>query len=84
MSYITETIRFEPITWQVRKTVKCAAGCGKSVKRQRTFQQTLNPYNRNAEGQPKTRQEIGVALRAEGDEWQQKPETCTACQEATS
>jgi hypothetical protein len=75
---ITETVRFERIPMTVSKSVKCT-GCGRRLRRQRTFGQTLNPWNRNAQGQPKTRQEILTALREQAGKWKQQPETCTAC-----
>jgi hypothetical protein len=79
---ITETIRFERVPLTVSKTVRCT-GCGKRLRRQRTFEMTLNPWNRNARGQPRTRQEILAALDAKAAEWQQQqPEVCGTCQEA--
>ena len=78
MGWVTATVRFERIPLTFRKTVKCA-DCGKRLKRQRTFEQTLNPWNRNAEGQPKSRQEILASLREQGAEWKQQPETCSTC-----
>lgn len=44
-------------------------GCGKTVWRQRRFSQTLNPFNRNADGTVKTERDIMVELRAEAAEW---------------
>lgn len=78
----TYTQRFEPVTWQASKSLPCPGGCGKKVRRQRTFSQTLNPWNKNADGQPKTDLEITSELRAQAEEWQQKPEPCTSCSEA--
>jgi hypothetical protein len=78
---ITETIRFERVPLTASKTVKCA-GCGRRLRRQRTFEQTLNPWNKNAQGLPRTRQEILAALREQAAEWKLRPETCGACPEA--
>jgi hypothetical protein len=75
-----ETIRFTPIGLTVRKTVKCPS-CGKKVRRQRRFEQTLNPYNR-VNGIPKNAKQILAEERAKAAEWQKQPETCTACLEA--
>ena len=80
---ITETVRFERVPVTAVKTVRCT-GCGKRLRRQRTFEMTLNPWNRNAQGQPRTRQEILDALQAQADEWQGRPETCARCAEATA
>jgi len=83
MSY-SYTVRFEPVTQRARKSVKCT-GCGKRLQRRRTFEQTLSPYNKDRQtGQLKTREQIRVELLAEAREWEQKPETCTACAQAVS
>lgn len=42
---------------------------GVRKKRQKTFYQTINPFNVNAEGLVKTRQEIMKELIAEGEAW---------------
>jgi hypothetical protein len=77
---ITETIRFERVPMTVSKTVKCAS-CGKRLRRQRTFEQTINPWNRNAQGLPRTYEEILAALREKAAGWKLAPETCWACPE---
>lgn len=73
------TYRFQEITHQVTKSVPCTV-CGKRVRRQRTFFQTINPFNKNAEGQVKTLPEIMRELVAEGTDWQAEPETHSKCQ----
>lgn len=45
---------------------------GKKRQKTKKFQQTLNPFNKNADGIPKTRQEILVELNAERDKWMKK------------
>ena len=77
------TYRFQPVTHQETKSVPCAGGCGKKVRRQRTFSQTLNPFNKNAAGQPKTVPEIVRELTEKAKEWQAQPETCRPCTDAT-
>jgi hypothetical protein len=72
------TYRFVEVAWPTSKRLSCSS-CGKKIRRQTTFSQTLNPFNRNAEGQPKTRQEILAELRTEAAEWEQTPEQCTPC-----
>jgi len=72
------TYRYAEVAWPTSKRLQCP-DCGKKLRRQTTFSQTLNPFNRNAEGQPKTRQEILAELRAEAAEWEQTPEQCTPC-----
>jgi hypothetical protein len=70
--------RYEPVTLTGQKTVKCD-GCGKRLRRQRTFQQTLNPWNKNAAGKPKTRSEIDTQLRERITEWKTDVEFCSRC-----
>jgi len=69
---------FEVVPFRTSKTVKCS-GCGKTLRRAMTFDQTINPYNRNADGTVKNREEILLELRAEADEWTAQPESCPAC-----
>lgn len=46
---------------------------GKRKTQTRTFSQTINPWNRNADGSVKTRQEIDRELRVERDAWASAP-----------
>lgn len=64
------TYRFQEIKHPVTKSVPCRAGCGKTVRRSTTLSQTVNPFNKNADGQPKTEQEIRAELKAEAEAWQ--------------
>jgi hypothetical protein len=57
------TYRFREIKHQASKNLPCP-GCGKKVRRQRTFGQTLNPFNKNADGKVKTELEIVRELNA--------------------
>ena len=70
---------FDEVKMQGRKNSKCA--CGKRVTRQHTFSQTINPFNKNKDGEIKTRQEINEELRAEIEAWKQEPVLCTACED---
>lgn len=71
---------FEEVKLFGRKTCKCAR-CGKRLRRQMTFWQTLNPYNLRPDGQPKTRADIMAELQAERERWMTEPELCFACRE---
>jgi hypothetical protein len=51
------TYYYEPIAAKGWKSGKCAA-CGKRAERSREFRQTLNPFNLDAEGTPKTSGQI--------------------------
>jgi len=69
---------FEEIKWRGEKRVKCAADCGRTIKRVRTFSMTLNPWNVDPEtGDPRTREQVWEALRAEATEWRLLPEWCS-------
>ncbi|QKW31451.1 hypothetical protein HUT11_35400 (plasmid) [Streptomyces seoulensis] len=73
------TYRFQEVPLYANKTVPCAGGCGKKLRRQRKFAQTLNPFNKDAEGRPKTSQQIQAELSQQAKEWKSAPETCDAC-----
>lgn len=57
-----------------KKRFRCS--CGKRVARQRRFWQTLNPYNLNEKGNPKTHGQIMAECRAALVKWQQRQEPC--------
>jgi hypothetical protein len=53
--------KFEPVQLRVSKSGKCV--CGKRVTRSETLEQTINPFNKNAKGEVKTRSEIWEELK---------------------
>jgi hypothetical protein len=63
------TITFPEITHTEHRRISCSGRCGKKLNRQRTFTQTVNPFNKNAAGEQKTSGEIYRDLRAEGAGW---------------
>jgi hypothetical protein len=63
------TYRFDEVFRTAKRRVPCTGGCGKKLNRQQTFIQTINPFNKNAQGQPKTSGEIWQELGVECDEW---------------
>jgi len=69
---------FEVVSIRREKTAKCSV-CGKRLKRVMTFDQTINPYNKNAQRMVKSREEINVELRVEAEAWMTAPERCSAC-----
>jgi hypothetical protein len=77
------TVTFSEVAIRGSKRVKCARGCGSTLMRSRKFWQTLSPFNKNAAGELKTRDEIQEQLFAERRAWMNEPETCKRCQEAT-
>ncbi|MGH9250334.1 MAG: hypothetical protein ACRD0W_12545 [Acidimicrobiales bacterium] len=82
MSYTRITVIYEPVRVRVAKNLPCPA-CGRKLRRQRTFQQTINPFNKNSDGSVKTRMEILSELNAKGLAWQQQPEVHSGCVEAS-
>lgn len=64
-----QEIRFDEVTYTEARKIRCF-GCSKRLSRQRTFRQTVNPYNISpATGEPKTRMEIRAELREESRRW---------------
>jgi hypothetical protein len=62
-------IKFEEVTRSVTKRVDCRI-CGKKVTRSTTLSQTISPFNKDAGGRPKTREQIRAELKAEAETWQ--------------
>jgi hypothetical protein len=77
------TTRFERVPLTAVKNVPCA-GCGKKVRRQRTFEQTINPFNKHADGIPKSRIDILGELKNKADAWKAEPEIHTKCAETVA
>lgn len=66
------TYRFEPVRLDETKSYVCE-DCGLRKSRKMTFEQTINPFNVNEDGNPKTRKEIVAELRVETASWQPDP-----------
>ena len=69
---------FEVVKHRAEKTGKCK--CGKRLKRSMTFEQTINPFNVDAAGVPKSRGLILAELVDEAETWQKEPVVCSECQ----
>lgn len=79
---MTTEIKFPEINHREVRGVVCG-GCGKRLRRQRTFSQTVSQFNRNPDGTQRTRGEIRAELRRQAAEW--APEAiCLSCAEETS
>jgi len=71
------TVNFEKVSLTAIKSCKCK-GCGKTIRRQKKFYQTINPFNKNKDGRVKTRKEILKELKERiatwnlQDEWHEK------------
>ena len=59
---------FDSVKRQAIRAGYCPV-CGRRTTRQITLEQTLNPYNLNANGVPKTWREIEKELEAEAKAW---------------
>jgi len=73
------TVTFNEVAIHGMKSVKCAGGCGRILKRSRKFYQTLSPFNKNAAGQLKSRDEIYEEIRAQRNAWVAETEMCKHC-----
>ena len=62
------TYRFQSVRRTAEKSGNCPS-CGKRVVRRQTFEQTVNPFNRNADGTVKTAQEVDASVKAEAAAW---------------
>jgi len=75
----TYSVTFDEVSQIGRKSGKCAV-CGKQTNRQQKFFQTLNPYNKNKDGNPKSRTEIYAELREQIAEWKKEPIVHAKCE----
>lgn len=73
------TVTFGEVAIRGQKSVKCAGGCGRRLKRAKKFWQTLSPFNKNSAGEIKNREQIYEELRGERRVWLNEPETCSHC-----
>lgn len=66
------TTTYDAVKLSARRTFTCQV-CGKRGTKSCTFRQTLNPYNRNAQGLPKTEREIWGELQCQAAAWEPEP-----------
>ena len=62
------TVRFREVKATAKRTGKCPH-CSRRVTRSRSFTQTVSPFNKNADGTPKTWAEVRQAVDAEAARW---------------
>ena len=74
-------VNFGEVKLYAWKSVKCAGGCGRTLKRQRKFYQTLNPFNKTAQGVVKDADDIYSELRKDIEKWRKESVTCIHCAE---
>ncbi len=65
-------ITFQVLKVRAKKKQKIG---GKWVTRSKTFEQTVNPWNKNADGTIKTPREVLTAVEQEAREWELEPIT---------
>lgn len=71
---------FNEVAVTASKNLPCPV-CGKKVRRQKRIWKTVNPFNRNANGVPKTRDEVYADVLAEAEVWKAVPEMHWMCAE---
>lgn len=75
-------INFQEVKLYGEKSCKCAGGCGRRLRRQKKFYQTLNPFNKKNDGNEwtvKDRDDIYNELIAEMRQWESGIESCCHC-----
>jgi hypothetical protein len=81
----TTTIKFDMVKGSARYLVTCAS-CGKLLNRTVTIEQSVNPFNKNAAGSPKTYAEVSASARAaavmEAKRLTHEPAACRDCEDA--
>lgn len=66
------TVRFDEMSAQAVRTGPCP-GCGRRVRRQRTFTATVSPFNQ-VDGRPRTPNEVQAQVGQWAREWSPDPE----------
>jgi hypothetical protein len=74
------TYTYERVERWVEKTVSCRV-CGKKLKRSTTLGQTINPFNKDAEGNVKNRYQIQAELKVAAEAWQPTNDIHAKCRE---
>lgn len=76
---ISTTVRYQQVKRTVRKKAPCRGGCDRNLDRQRTFTQTISPFNRSPDGTPKTYAQVWESLGQECEAWEPQA-VCKNCQ----
>jgi len=79
MRMATRTVKFEEVGFSASKSGICPV-CGKIARRNKHFYQTLNPWNVNANGEPKNAGEIIPELRTQAKAWKEEPTYHAKCE----
>ena len=73
------TITFQIIKRRGQKSGKCSV-CGKRTSRAITFEQSINPWNKNANGDTKSISQIHDELVAKINAWKLEPVIHAGCE----
>lgn len=76
-------ISFQQVKLSGSKSGTCPT-CGKKVTRRKTVTQTVNPFNRNADGVPKTQEEVQASVREALKAWKEQPAYHAKCERSLS
>lgn len=56
-------VNFQEVSLHAEKSMKCAGGCGRRLRRQKKFWQTINPFNKFSDGTLKCGPQIMKELK---------------------
>lgn len=73
------TYNFPEVTKRGKKSGKCVV-CNKRTTRSITVTHTVNPFNKNADGVPKSYEEVLADVTAKRDKWLAEPVMHEACE----
>lgn len=75
------TVTYDQVKARATRSGYCPV-CKRRTKRTQAFVQTVNPFNLNADGNPKTYEEVQREVNREAREWEPEPATFihSACQ----
>lgn len=76
----TTTTRFEQVKYPASKKGQCSK-CKKSRTRSKTFIHTVNPFNKNKAGVPKSYAEVREDVKKEAEKWKAEPLVCAGCED---
>jgi hypothetical protein len=76
------TYRYRPVKYRAEKNLPCPV-CGKKVRRARTFEATLSPFNTNPDGTPRSYAEAHAVLVEGSAEWKATPELHQKCEDSS-
>ena len=76
-------VTFEEVKYNMQKSGKCPV-CGKTCTISKKFFQTLNPFNKNADGTVKSRDDIYKGLTIQIKDWKKIPPIHGKCEGGAS